>query len=871
MFQNDFRLITLGRIALVTSGGVQEDSLAKRRRKLALLAVLALATRPLERDFLVEMFWGEQSEERARHSLSDALSHLRRVLGPDAITSRRTDVSLSDGIRLAVDATELAAAVGRKDWTAAVDLYAGPFLDCVHVESSASFEQWAAGERRRMQSLFVHACAEQCLAYARSRKWDACAALASRWLDAEPLSADAALYLLNALKAPGTRAADGRALAAYEQLTARLEREYHAAPEASVSALAADTSHRLTAGAPETPAASTPRPPSAPAPGVRNAQSAPPPPPPPPRRRRRRAGAWLGITAAVVALGAVAIAFVAAHTGSGGTHLVKPAIAVVSIRNRTGDTATSWLSNGLPDMIVADLSRSSAVDVVDPGRVMEVLRRAKFRDADTLSLHIARNLARRVGASWVVNGTLSRGGNGFILDFSVHDVASGELVRLYTVSASNVLTLADRAAARLLGAADAHGAGPRLAEVETSSLAAYQHYVRAMQAGEDGRDMDERRELNAAIALDSGFVAALRVRMSMPSRDGENDSDTLAVLAAAFRRAGNRVSDHDRLEMAVYTALHNGERARSEALGRQLVQHYPRDPHSYAMLADVYVTHGMWAAADTVLLRELALDSLAAEAGRGPCAPCVAFRGLLNNRATEGDLAGAEHTARRWIALQPDLPAAWTGLATILSYAQRFDEALAAERHAVSLSGNDPEYVIRVGRILLMARRWHEADSVIALWSRSPSRTLQSGAFDLRVLLQRERGQFRAANRTIEALLPSFPDATSLRLEEGNNFSRLGEYAEAARLYESLARERLPRAPAFSPIIALTGDWARAFCWDHALEADALAGRGDTVRLGVLADSIQRVSARSYYGRDWRLAAHVRGLIALHGQRYAEA
>ncbi|HEX5436562.1 MAG TPA: hypothetical protein VFW98_05365, partial [Gemmatimonadaceae bacterium] len=47
--------------------------------------------------------------------------------------------------------------------------------------------------------------------------------------------------------------------------------------------------------------------------------------------------------------------------------------------------------------------------------------------------------------------------------------------------------------------------------------------------------------------------------------------------------------------------------------------------------------------------------------------------------------------------------------------------------------------------------------------------------------------------------------------------------------------------------------------------------RGDTVRLGVLADSIQRVSARSYYGRDWRLAAHVRGLIALHGQRYAEA
>ena len=50
-----FRLVTLGGLALLTPSG--ESPVAPgHRRKLALLAVLALADAPLERDTLVEMF-----------------------------------------------------------------------------------------------------------------------------------------------------------------------------------------------------------------------------------------------------------------------------------------------------------------------------------------------------------------------------------------------------------------------------------------------------------------------------------------------------------------------------------------------------------------------------------------------------------------------------------------------------------------------------------------------------------------------------------------------------------------------------------------------------------------------------------------------
>src|SRR5690242_15641191 len=103
---NRFRLITLGRLTLVGVTGDEDSFLAKRRVKLALLAVLALAKRPMPRGTLVEMFWGDQDETRARHSLSNALSALRRTLGPRAITTRGSHVSLAPDAPLTADAVE---------------------------------------------------------------------------------------------------------------------------------------------------------------------------------------------------------------------------------------------------------------------------------------------------------------------------------------------------------------------------------------------------------------------------------------------------------------------------------------------------------------------------------------------------------------------------------------------------------------------------------------------------------------------------------------------------------------------------------------------------------------------------------------------
>jgi DNA-binding SARP family transcriptional activator/TolB-like protein/Tfp pilus assembly protein PilF len=246
LIQNELRLVTLGGLA-VEGGADDLATLNRQRRKLAVLVVIALAKRPVSRDTLVGMFWGEQDEARARHSLTEALSHIRRTMGRDALSVRLTEVSLGSPAMLGVDALEFAEAVTAGDHARAVSLYGGPFLDGVLLDDAPTFTDWTERQRARMQGLFLRSAAQECIALARARQWADCGALAERWLEADPTSSDAALYRLNALKAEGDRPALMRTVAEYERLRAMLRRDFEEEPAAEVTALAEDVARKLEA------------------------------------------------------------------------------------------------------------------------------------------------------------------------------------------------------------------------------------------------------------------------------------------------------------------------------------------------------------------------------------------------------------------------------------------------------------------------------------------------------------------------------------------------------------------------------------------------------------------------------------------------
>lgn len=877
---NRFRLVTLGRLTLIGDGGEEDASLAKRRFKLALLAVLALARRPVPRDVLLEMFWGDQVEARARHSLSNALSSLRGVLGQPSITNRDADVALVSEAPLGVDALDFAEAIEARDSARAVDLYGGAFLAGFYVDESTAFEQWVSRERRRLETLFLKACAQQCESLARGRRWPECTALAGRWLEADPLSVDAALFLINGVKAPGTRSALAQALDEYEQLRQRIAREFELAPDKRISELAERirddlaTMERASTGEISTaamtagmqPQASIERPAIATAPAVAalpdESQAA--------ARRVRRSllwrNGWAAIAVAVLVLGIVAHQSLWGGGGAPKASVTKPVIAVLSMDLRGTDSTLDWLAEGLPAMIGGKLARVEGVDVVAPTQVSALLARSGHAERGSINDATARDLARRVGASIVARGAIGRDGSNLVLELTVHDVADGSMVHNAVLTQSDALALADEAAVRIMGAAKVSVPGPQLTPLETTSLEAYEHYVRAQQLGQAGLRSESRRELDAAIALDSGFVAVLRARMGMAL--GENDTSTHNRLRETLRRHANRASEFDRLHQEAIDAFIGGEHERSEALARALVRRYPRDPRSYHLLKDILGSHGKFNEAEPVVVKLLELDSLAMEAGSGPCVQCDGFNTIVGFRWGRSDMRGAADWARRWIRQQPDAPNAWSALAWTFSYMQLPDSGLPLMQRAVSLSGGDHWATEQYARMLLVSRRYAAADSAIK-WIESRTQPGESqAAADLRSLFEREHGRIRESSRVIERLRRGLAVSVSfVQIIQADNQRLLNNYASAARQFDALVH--MPNdAPVTLPHLSTS---ARALCWHHALAGDAYAGTGDTIVLRAIADTLQRGCTSSFYGRDSRLYHHVRGLIAMRGGRYAEA
>ena len=144
-----FALRTLGGLTLLGPDGREVESLATRRRKLAVLAWLAMRPLPATRDQVVGVFWGDRDEVRARSSLADALSHFRRVFGRDAVPAFRACVALSENAPLVVDAIALDDAAKAGNHARVVELYLGEFLDGVHVDDSVEFERWRDSEDRK--------------------------------------------------------------------------------------------------------------------------------------------------------------------------------------------------------------------------------------------------------------------------------------------------------------------------------------------------------------------------------------------------------------------------------------------------------------------------------------------------------------------------------------------------------------------------------------------------------------------------------------------------------------------------------------------------------------------------------------------------
>lgn len=224
----------LGPVEVSVNGG-QAPAALRWAKHLALLVYLARSPKHARaRQHLVGLLWADKPEHDARHSLNEAVRHLRKVTGVGGLESDATQVRLlPSAVELDTDALEALAAA--RDYARAAGLVQGEFLEGFSVPGAAEFDTWLAAERdhwrrrcvevleRRADQLLAMgdvAAANEAIRRARALDWRAEVAVRTA---------------MRGLALGGERAG---ALALFGAFADRLKVELGAEPDAETQALA---------------------------------------------------------------------------------------------------------------------------------------------------------------------------------------------------------------------------------------------------------------------------------------------------------------------------------------------------------------------------------------------------------------------------------------------------------------------------------------------------------------------------------------------------------------------------------------------------------------------------------------------------------
>ncbi|MES2177713.1 MAG: BTAD domain-containing putative transcriptional regulator [Gemmatimonadota bacterium] len=790
---------------------------------MAVLSVLAdRAPAPQRREAVQTLFWGERSEEKARHSLRQVVLQLRRACGT-AFEANATTLRVA-AESMHYDAREFAAAATGQRYRAAVDLWTGDFLIGCDDIGAEGFRAWLDVERERLRRLLALSYEATVKELVASDDRDAALAYAGRWTEHFPLDESAHQQLIAVLC--GTdRGAD--ATVVRSTFIRRFEADMGHAPS-DEWLMATDEVISLSRRPGAAPIQNRPEGSEAMSSGAfaasagaledhdRLTRT-------PPRLVAKAVAYAVALSLAVVALGVLATR---RGMGSGNRQVlavgeIKSAFAADSMR-------------GFSTLLSISLARIGDIDLINERRMSEV-------GADMRSDNLAA-VARAAGAREIIEGVLARRANGALrADLRRTDLLTGKTLATYAVEGADATELADLLTEEVARNLEAPAPVAR-PEGTTRSIIAYRFYEQGLRAFHENDATAARRFFAAALAEDSTFAMA-----ALYSAAVVGDSSD-AYMARAVRYA-RRTNERERLLINIAW----GKRMADTSViywADTLVTRYPSDPESqlvYALQVGAGANPGL---ALAPFRRVISMDSSIGRA-TGRCRACEAFGGMLEVYRRIDSLATAEQVARAWLRWQPHSTPAWIAYSRVLGESDRLAEAHAAVDSASKYSPGGDAY--------LMHEQWwfraNDYEAVDRAWRKAEQSAIPDQRLDgvwTHVISSRAQGRMQdamAAARLYRRERLKVHD-TGAGLLEAVVLSESGHPHAAALLFDSLAN-------------TVTGPFAsrraasRAWALSHAAGAYALVR--DTVALQRLEDSV-RVNGMIATDRFKRLHHYVRGL-----------
>jgi serine/threonine protein kinase/Flp pilus assembly protein TadD len=377
-------------------------------------------------------------------------------------------------------------------------------------------------------------------------------------------------------------------------------------------------------------------------------------------------------------------------------------IAVISFENETGDPQFDYLRSAIPNLLITSLEQSSALRVTTWERMRDLLKQMGKPDVQVIGADLGFELCRMDSARALVTGSFVKMGDMFATDVKVLDVDTKQLLKSASSKGEGVGSIL-QVQIDELGKQIATGIGlpttvvtseqKVVADVTTSSLQAYNLFLRGGEDLDKMYYLDARRFLERAVALDSTFAMAyFRLAQTYASL-GEQELARSAC-ERAFRLR-DRVTRKEALSIErYYTQAVLGDRAKAYQLLKQTEAEFPKEKRVYFLLS-------FFAEEDTVarLKQALALDP-----SYGP-----ALNQLGYAYAWRGEYQQALEAFKRYTAVYPADANPYDSMGELYYFMGKLDDAIAKYKEALDIR---PDYGSALGISYIYALKEEYEDAI---------------------------------------------------------------------------------------------------------------------------------------------------------------
>jgi DNA-binding winged helix-turn-helix (wHTH) protein/tetratricopeptide (TPR) repeat protein len=375
-------------------------------------------------------------------------------------------------------------------------------------------------------------------------------------------------------------------------------------------------------------------------------------------------------------------------------------LAVMYFENESQNRDFDWLSQGLADMMITDMSRSGALRVLSRQQLASLLEATdkSFGGSRADPMHIAET----VHATNFLTGSFTALAGHFRIDIQLHDSRTGQILfadHSVFQDSSDILSQVDVLAAHLETTMALNPVvKPDLAAETTKNVEAYQYYSLGVEKAQEFENAQALNLLKQATELDPNFAMAYaRIGYTYAMVDFAPEKGQPYLQKALQLSA--RLSEKDRLYVNSWYAISKGDVKEAEQTLTRITELYPQETEAYWRLARLSRADEHPAEGIEILKRGLAYSPNDKNLNN-----TLGFILLCLHRYSEAIAA-----EKKYVTLAPDEPNPYDSLGMAYQQSGDYPNAILQFNKALSLNPQFEPAIIHMGDVYYQTGQFDKA------------------------------------------------------------------------------------------------------------------------------------------------------------------